>query len=74
MPEQRCGGPLHPVGGELCLVVAATFFIGLIAVGAALGRGILSLMIGFLRFLGAFARTTAALAWAVLRGIFGSHG
>ena len=56
---------------EYVLVVASTFFIGVGAVGAVLARGVSSLITGLIRFLVGLARTIVAMAWVLLRAIFG---
>jgi len=52
-------------------VVASTFFMGVGAVGAALARGVVSLITGLIRFLIGLARTIVAMAWVLLQAIFG---
>jgi hypothetical protein len=51
--------------------VASTFFMGVGAVGAALARGVVSLITGLIRFLIGLARTIVAMAWVLLQAIFG---
>lgn len=51
--------------------MASTFFIGFGAVGAALARGVISLIAGLIRFLVGLARTIVAMAWVLLQAIFG---
>jgi hypothetical protein len=65
--------PLREASDGVSCLVALTFFMGVGAIGAALARLAVLLVVGTVQFVVGLARTIVALSWVLLQGLFGKR-